>query len=172
MFFIEEFCNNRFIKVEKCLLQCCGYNVSVELGACGMRTLKDSVIIFFFFIPSFLVFRTTLDCYHLSCFSLLAVWTRVLFNENIVLPEFFCAHQCDCHKDACIFDKAEVAKVIVLPNFTYCNSEYRDIKVRCAQSFETFSIKYREVNLYSHWECKVTRFCMFSSCQLSLQIGY
>lgn len=60
MFFIEEIYNNRFIKVEKCPLQCCSYNMSVESGACCMTTLKDSVIIFFFLISSFQVFRTTL----------------------------------------------------------------------------------------------------------------
>lgn len=89
MFFIEEIYSNRFIKVEKCPLQCCSYNMSVESGACCMTTLKDSVI-FFFLISSFQVFRTTLNCYHFSCFSLLAVWTHVLFNE---VPEVFCAHQ-------------------------------------------------------------------------------
>lgn len=124
---------------------------------------------FFFLISSFQVFRTTLNCYHFSCFSLLAVWTHVLFNE---VPEVFCAHQWDFHKNACIFHKAEVAKVIVLHNFTYLNSEYREIKIRCAHSFEIFAIKYQEVNLCSYWERKVTSFCMFSSCQLSLQTGY
>lgn len=65
------------------------------------------------------------------------------------------------------FNKVKVANL--LPCFTYYDSEYREINIRCAHWSEILTIKY---HLYFPWECKITSFCIFSSRQLSLQVGY